>query len=226
MVPPFDPALARQVTARRGTLEPHQQKAPRNIRTARDFRLQVMRKHPHLSEFHCRAEYLYAGLLEGDPEVIHYTPHPFPLRLHGRPYTPDFYVLRDGRRVVELASEQSMPEKDRTPLEHFFAQHGMKFELMNVESVFERATEAENWLEIVRILHVGGDLDTTGPEQILFERITQHGPCAIGDLIEPSDRERTYPQEIALFRLLHQGHLVAELKERPIDFDTEVALCT
>lgn len=225
MATPFEPALARQVTAS-DTLEPRQQTAPRAIRTARDFRLQVMRKHPHLSEFHCRAEYLHAGLLEGDPAVISYVPHPFPLRLHGRPYTPDCYVLREGRRIVELAPEGTLPDEDRIPLQQFFAQHGMRFEVVSADAVFARAIEAENWLEIIRILHIGGELDTTDAEQTVLERLSVQGACPLGALIDLGDRARTYLQELALFRLLHQGHLVAALKERPLDIDTEVTLCT
>lgn len=55
-------------------LEPHQQVARQNFKTATDFRQKVMFKYPFLSEFHSRAECLYAGLLKGDPSVISYIP--------------------------------------------------------------------------------------------------------------------------------------------------------
>ena len=70
------------------TLAPQQRKTSLAFKKACDFRAQQMLKHPTLSEFHSRAEHLHAGLLEGDPDVISYTPQPFLLRLHGKPYQP------------------------------------------------------------------------------------------------------------------------------------------
>jgi len=222
---PYDPALARQVKA--DFLEPCQQRTTPNIKTACDFRSQVMLKHPYLSEFHSLAEHLHAGLLEGDPAVTSYVPQPFRLRVRGRQYTPDCYVAADGkpRRVLELRPGGEMPEELATPLRHFFAGFGMVFEVVNNESVIKRKTEAENWLEIIRILYLARDLSTTDAEQTVLEILYEKGTCTLGDLIDPGDRERTYSREIALFRLMHRGHVVGELATAPLDYDTEVMLC-
>ena len=221
----FDLQLAQQVNA--DTLEPHQRKTAPNFKIACDFRQQVMLKHPFLSDFHSRAEYLHAGLLEGDPDVTSYIPQPFLVSIRGSWYTPDCYVVSDSqrRRVIELKPRGEMPEDRQVPLTHYFAQYGMQFEVISNEVMYEREIEAENWLEIVRILHFSRDLITTNAEQTVMDTLYDKGECTLGNLIDSGDRERTYLQEIALFRLLHRGHVVAKLAERPLDFDTELALC-
>ena len=222
---PYDPRLARQVKA--DLLEPFQQQTPPNVKISCDFYAQAMLKHPFLSEFQSLAEYLHAGLLEGDSTVTSYVPHPFRLRVRGRVYTPDFYVVSDGkpRRVLELRKGGQMPETLETPLRHFFAGHGMIFDVISTESVFEHEIKAKNWCEIVRILHLARDLSTADAEQTILETLYRKGPCSLGDLIDICDREKTYPLEIALFRLMHQGHVVAELAESALDFDTGVMIC-
>lgn len=221
----FDPYLARSVKPE--TLEPRQQATSRKLRIAADFRQQVMIKHPLLSHFHSRAEYLYAGLLEGDPRVSSYIPQPFRLRVGRHWYIPNCYVVAEHqpRLVVEIKPRGEFDEALQVPVTHFLAQYGMRFEVISNESVYEREIEAENWLEIVRILHVARDLTTAEAEQVILERFSQYGACTLGDLIDAGDREHTYLQEIALFRLLHQGHLAGELTERPLDYDTGLSLC-
>lgn len=118
-----------------------------------------------------------------------------------------------------------MAESMEVPLTHFFAQHGLRFEVVSSQTVFAREIEAENWLEIVRILYVARAVTTGSAEEEVLSTFHRKGPCTLGDLIDPGDRERTYLQEIALFRLLHQGHLRAELTEHPLDFDTGFSLC-
>lgn len=223
---PFDPELARLVKA--DSLEPHQQKTQPGFKTACDFRQQCMIKHPFLSDFHSRAEHLYAGLRESEVPVSCYVPQPFRVRIRRRLYTPDCYVVSDSqpRLVVELKPRGEMPEDLQIPLTHYFAQYGMRFEVISNESVYEREIEAENWLEIVRILHMSRDLGTTDAEQVILEMLYQkNGGCSLGDVIDHGDRDRTYLQEIALFRLLHRGHIVAELTGHPLNFDTAFALC-
>lgn len=221
----FDPRLARQVKA--DSLEPVQQPTSPAFQTATDFRQQVMLKFPRLADFHSYAEYLHAGLLEGDPHVQSYVPQPFRLRIGKRRYTPDCYVVADNqpRRVQELKPRGELPDALRVPLTHFFAQHGMRFEVIDNEAVYARATEAENWLEIVRILHQARELGTAPAEYALLERVRGSGTFTLGDVVDPGDRARTYRDEVALFRLLHRGTLRADLTSAPLDFDTEITPC-
>ncbi len=222
---PFDPQLARQVKT--DTLTPYQHNTRPNFKTAVDFRVQHMLKHPYLSEFHSRAEHLNAGLLEGDPTVRSYVPQPFRVWIGKRRYTADCYVAREQSppEVWELKPRGEFPDEKRIPLEQFFAQHGMQFDVISNESVYEREIEAENWLEIVRNLHIARDLETTDAEQRVMEHLMTIDSGTLDDFIDPGDRERTYYAEIALFRLLHRGVLQANLVDRPLDFDTEVQLC-
>lgn len=220
----FEPALAREVDA--GTLEAHQQRAPRGFSTSADFRTQWMLKHPHLSEFHSRAEHLHAGLLEGEPDVLSYVPQPFTVRVGRRRYTPDCYVVRATGRpcVVEIKPGGLMDESLRMRVQAYFELQGLAFEVIANEAMLARRVEAENWLEIVRILRIGADETTTDAEYRVLDRLMLEGPCKLGDLVDPGDRERTYLLEVALFRLLHRGIVSAPLHERPLDFDTLFAL--
>jgi hypothetical protein len=222
----FEPRIARRVKA--DSLEPRQHPTSRKLKIATDFRQRFMLKHPFLSCFHSRAEYLHAGLLEGTPSVISYVPQPYRLRVGKMWYIPDFHVMHDGspREVEELKPRGELDDDLRVPLEQFFAQHRMRFVVVSNESIYERETEAENWIEIVSILHVARTVTTTDAEQIVLESIyKQGGSCTLGEIIDAGDRERTYLLEIALFRLLHQGHLRSELTERPIDYDTVFSRC-
>lgn len=221
----FDPRLARNVKAE--TLVPHQQPTQPNFQTATDFYQREMIKHPHLSDFHSLPELLHACLLEGDPDVTSYTPQPFRLRIRGRRYTPDCYVVRRSQppQVVELKPRGEMADEDRLPLSHYFAQYGWHFVVLSNESIMSRKTVAMNWHEIVINLQISRDLDTAADELRVLEFLEQTGGCYLDDLIDPGDRERTYDQEIALYRLMHRGLVWANLTEQVLDWDMPVALC-
>ena len=186
-----------------------------------------MLKHPRLSHFHSRAEYLHAGLLEGDPDVISYVPQPFLLRVGARRYTPDCYVVRRGagREVLELKPGGQMDAALQDPLTAFFARKGMTFRVVSNESVFEQQQLAENWLLIVNVLHQARWVDTDTMETRVLEQVWQLDRCQLGDLVDAGDRDRTYYQEIALLRLLHRGRLTAPLDSAPLEFNTEITLC-
>ena len=222
---PLNMQLARHVQA--VSLEPHQQPTEKKFKTSTDFYQQYMIKHPFLSEFHSYFELLHAGLLEGDPTIISYVPQPYMLRVYKRRYKPDCYVLSDGeqRRVVELRPEgKKKAENEQLALVAFFAQYRMVFEIISNESIFERETEALNWLEIVRILHQARTFITTDAEHRVVEKLRVNGPCTLGDLIDAGDRERTYLLEIALFRLLHRGLIQADLSATALDYDLGLEL--
>lgn len=210
------------------SLEPVQHSVSRAFRTQCDFWQQRLLKHPHRSEFHSRAEYLHAGLLEGNPTVTVFVPQPYRLQVGRRWYTPDCFVLETGRRrVLEIKPGAHMDEALRGPVTAFFARHGLDFEVVANEHVFERHQEAENWLEIVRRLVASRDRDTTVAEVQVWERCLRHPRgLTVGDVIDRADRESTFAQEIALYRLLHRGRLQCDLDWQPLGYDTEVEPCT
>jgi len=213
------------VTAK--TLTPQQQRTPQKLETKVDFYQQHMLKHPGLSDFHSSAEWLHAGLLEGDPTVPFYVPQPYLLRLRGEYYTPDGYFIRLGEEfVVELKPRGEFPDDKRIPLEQFFAQHGKTFLVISNESVLAKWQLAMNWVEIVRILYRAHHFDTESAERDVLLRFRDAERLCLRDVVDPGDRERTYVAEIALLRLLHRGLLTADLDTTPLDYPTEFSLCT
>ncbi|ROT99907.1 hypothetical protein EB809_09305 [Marinobacter sp. R17] len=207
------------------TLEPRQQPTRRSFRIAVNLYVQWMLKHPHRSEFHSRAEYLYAGLLEGTPAVTAFVPQPFRLRIGRRSYTPDFYVVHHGQpRVVELKPADEVDRSLVEPAEAFLAANGIDFEVVDNSSVFARVMEAENWLEIVRVLHACRHVPTESLEPQLLDEFRGQPFLQLDDVIDPGDRDASMDREIALFRLLHRGQLQADFADKPLDFTTQVWL--
>jgi hypothetical protein len=184
-----------------------------------------MLKHPHLSVFHSLAELYHAALLEGNPSVSVYVPQPFSLRVGSRYYTPDCYVMDEGkRRVVELKARGDFPEDMEIALKAFFKRYGMVFEVMDNERALERYVLAENWLTIVSLLYSARDYGSE-VEEIEVEEALAVSSKPLGHLIDAGNRFGTFMTEVAVFRLLHRGFLTADLSDRPLDYDTEVALC-
>ncbi len=209
------------------SLTPIQRPTPKALEVASDFRQQYMLKHAPLSCFHSLAEYLYAGLLEGNPSVNAYVPQPFLLRIFGEHYTPDCYFNRNGEHfVVELKPKGEFPDAKRIPLEQFFAIHGMTFEVLSNESVLEQLIKALNWIEIVRNLYSARMIDTNQEEVKVLQQLEARGRCTLGEFVDPGDRERTYLDEIALMRLLHRGLVVADLDDQVLDYSTRFYSCT
>ena len=205
------------------TLVPRQHPTPMSLQVSRNFFQQHLIKHPHISDFHSLPKYLHAGLLEAAPAVSSFVPQPFLLRIGRRRYTPACYVVADHspRRVIELKPRGEMDEALKGVLQAFFAQHNMCFEVISNESVLERRIEAQNWLEIVRILYLGHAMDTQGAENILLDRFASVPEQELGSLIDPGDRDATYLTEIALFRLLHRGVIRADLADQWLDYETK-----
>lgn len=206
-----------------GELIPRQRQSTRALRTGTDSYIQWMVKHPHLTEFHSRAEWLYAGLLEGNAKVISYVPQPFTLQVGKRRYTPDCYVLEGAeRRVVELKPRGEFDEVLRGPLEAFFAIQGMTFDVVSNESVYERAIEAETWLDIVRVLHLNREMNTVVAEYDVLNLITPGQARRFDDLVDPGDRPSSRLREVATLRLLQRGLLKGDFTTKPLNYDTEL----
>lgn len=205
------------------SLTPCQQTTARDFRTAADFRVAQMLKHQPPSEFHSLAEYFHAALLEGDPTVSHYVPQPFVLKIGKEHYKPDCYVVRDHRvDVVELKPRAKFDPQKRRTLEAFFRDHHMQFSVLANEAVLARRLEACNWLTIVQMLVLHRDVDTWVDEQAILDQVFRAGGGCIGDWVLAKDRSATRVQEIALFRLLHQGKLKADMTDHRLSFETEV----
>lgn len=212
------------VKARDMTPRQHHTKAGFKRRT--DCYERVMLKHPFRSVFHSRAELYYAALLEADPAVTSYVPQPFSLAVSGRAYIPDCYVLRNGQRVVvELKPRGEFDDALRVPLEKFFEQYGMRFQVVANEFALEQHLVAENWLSIISALVQTESLDTHQTEIKQLDQFSIRENLRLGQLIDPCNRIGSLVEEAALFRLLHRGLVQADLGSAPLDYDTEFSLC-
>ncbi len=201
-------------------------KTASNLLRSADCYLQTFIKFPEVGIFHSRAELLHAALLEADPEVISFVPQPFKLMVNGSRYIPDCYVAyKNKREVIELKPRGEFDEAKLIPLvEHFKQKHGADFKVVSNESVFEQELKAQNWLFIIRTLANMGDVSTNNQEQELLERFFFKPKQRIGDVVQINNRMNAYLDEIALYRLIHQGKLSIS-HDKPIDTDTEVTLC-
>ena len=217
--------LGRVVT---DNLEPLQQPSSAKILVSADCYQQVMIKYPHLGVFHSYAEFIHALLLESRADVFRFVPQPFLLWVNGRRYTPDCYMHTSaGMTVIELKPRGEMRTPSPEALRPFFAREHMTFEVLSNEAVLAHETEALHWLRLIQVMVVANQyhLDTTGEERDLLQTCAERGPLALGDLISPHRHSQQYPQEVALYRLLHRHQLATDLVTRPLDYDSEIRLC-
>lgn len=219
----IDPLLAKRAKA--DDLTPQQQMTPISQKISLDFRERRMLKYPGLAQFHSPAEYLFAGLLEADPAVLSYIPHPFRLRIGKQLHTPSFFVVRDGHHVISILPKDGLTPEIHDPLFHYLALHRMDFTVIAEQAIKDHCIEAENWLEIVRVLYLARDLLTAAEEQALLARLHRGERYLLDELVDPGDRQGTYLTEIAIFRLLHRGLMQASLNTGPLDYDTEIWRC-
>jgi hypothetical protein len=227
--PIYEPQLeqARFVKAPQ-SLVPRQHHTPASFQKTCDFYMFWAPKHSAAkSEFHSYEEYLYAGLLEGDPTVSAFVPQPFLYRIHGRYYTPDCYVVRNGQTlVIEIKPHGEFSDGKRIPMMQHCRLFNMDFQVISNESIRERELEALNWIEIAHTLYANTYLETIECELRLLDLINQdqHG-ILLGDIVDPGHREKTFLDEIGVLRLLHKGKVSADMTQRPFDFDTVLQSC-
>jgi hypothetical protein len=224
MLSPKEIDAARGVRA--ATLTPQQHRNQRAFRTSIDCRLQRLITFSETAEFHSYAEYLYAGLCEGDPKVSAYFPQPFQLRYQGKRYVPDAYVVRAGQRyVVELKPAAEFDDTKRACLQAFFKQHGMTFEVISNEEQVVYEQRALNWLRIIRELVRAQDFNTANQERRLMQDWPPCTALTLGDWVDAGDREDSWLLEIALYRLAHRGWLIPQLDDYDLDWSTAFTPC-
>jgi len=207
-------------------LIPRQRQDAKKLKRKADWYERVMIKHPARSLFHSLAELYHAALLEANTEVISYVPQPYSLLIGSRRYLPDCFVLKnDERIVIELKPRGEMDSELEIPLQQFFKSKGMRFLVVPNEWALEQSLKAENWLTILSVLVFGKLYETADQEARLLDRFFLQPQLNVGDVIDPGNRLDCFYEELALFRLIHQGHLVANLDSSPLDYDTEISLC-
>ncbi|MEE8058418.1 MAG: hypothetical protein V3T17_11375 [Pseudomonadales bacterium] len=208
-------------------LSPRQRHTRAGFKRSIDCYERCMLKHPARSVFHSRAELYHAALLESDPTVTSYVPQPFSLSISGKMYIPDCYVVQSGkRRVIELKPRGEFDDALHEPLAAYFSLQGMVFEVVPNEWALNRSMEAENWLQIISVLHTGQALDTDVDESQILIQFQRQPTLALGEILDPGDRLGSLSNEVALFRLLHRGVITSNLSDAPLDYSTEFKLCT
>lgn len=223
------PGISRLVPLHLESQIPNQQPTLSKLRKATDCYELHCFKFPGVGVFHSYAEFIQGLLLETDANVINFVPQPYQMQVRGRPYIPDIYVFaRDRIRVLELKPRGEFDAELNTSLVAFFQQHNILFEVISNESVLEQETLALNWLPIVQVLvqakRLG--LDTSHQEQRLLERCQTCNGVRVSDVLNPGRRDRQALDEVALYRLLHQHRLEADLRTSPLDYTMELSLCT
>lgn len=209
--------------------------SPKQHPTRRGFKVRVdcylSRLSKYLSDIavsHCRAEMLFWGILEGDPEVRALVPQSHRFYLGTRMYTADIYYRKAGRRIIaELKPEAEFEEFEEISfhIREFLKPTLYEFKHITNESVFEREIFALNWLTISRTLVTSTDINTVVAEEDVLDRLTGSPSLAVGDIIEMNNRILGCRTEIALFRLANRGKVQMALEHAVMTADTEVTLC-
>jgi len=196
---------------------------PRKFRIATDCYIRRFIKYPRVAICHSYSELLYLALLEGDPRVSSFTPQPQLLKINGRRYTPDSFYVKDGERTyVELKPRGEFRDELKRPMEAYAKRNNCKFKVVANEEVLEQITKAKNWLHIIGVLLSSTSEDTSGAEQDMLERLHYEQSTTIRDVMDQYDRIGNRLNEIALFRLAHQGLASLDLDNSPLSYDTRV----
>lgn len=221
--------LANLGTVKTESLVPCQQPTRPEIVTSADCYLQRCLKFPDTGIFHSYEEYLYALLLEADPEVKSFVPQPFKLRINRTLYTPDFYVFRTDREyVLELKPRGEMDESLKTVVAEFFDFHNMQFKAVANEDVRAREIEARHWQPVVQILVCANKYQLeTGPlEHNIWQKCLSFlDDPVIGDLLPLGHQDSEGLHDVALYRLIHRHRLSVDLSKQPLSYDTVLHRC-
>jgi hypothetical protein len=205
---------------------PAQRHTPLPLRRQVDCYDQRCVKFNGVGVFHSRIQLLYFALLEGTACVSYYVPRPFTFNIGGHRYTPHFYVVEGAHRIIrELRSDGKFDEEWRSSLEKYCEFNSHKFEVIPTEWILEQEQLAENWLTITRMLARNIDHQTEPIErQILMDKLSPDG-STFGDLTQCNNANEKFFFELAVFRLLHQGKIKADLRYHPLRYETGMELC-
>lgn len=190
-----------------------------------DTYIQKFIKHPHVSIFHSYPEYIHAALLESDKEVSTFVPQPLLFRVGRRPYIPDCFYTKAGKRfLVEIKPRGEFDESMRRPLTDFCKLQGVTFSVLSNESLLEQEVKAINWLYIIQVLLLTKEIETSGEEKTIWNKLLADHEKELGDIVLMTGTEKDFRHQVALFRLAHRGVLQFD-DEIGINPATRVCLC-
>lgn len=219
-------ALA-QVSA--DTLVPSQQPTPRGLLQKADCYQQRFIKYPDIAVCHSYAEFIHLICLEMDPDVSAFVPQPFKLKVRGyrKPYIPDCYVVRSGQpQVIEIKAEGGLEQAFNHQVATFLNWYDMPFSVASNEAILAFEQEALNWLPIIQLLVCAQTMgvDTQPQEYRLLEKMLTPDNLQVSDLLNPGLRDEQWLDEIALNRLIYTHKLQVDLRQVPLNWETEVAV--
>lgn len=210
------------------SLSPTQQPTPLKRLKSADTYQQAGVKYAGIGVYHSYAEYIHALWLESRKVVMNFVPHPYLLYCDHRRYVPDCCVLRNGQfEVIELKPRGAMEWPDPSLVAAFFARENISFTVLDNDEALTHEQEALHWRPIVQNLYVANryGVDTRAAESELLQLCSRFDACEIGDLITPLQHADRSNHLIALYRLIQQHHLLVDLSQNRLDYDTPVQLC-
>ncbi len=99
------------------------------------------------------------------------------------------------------------------------------FEVISNESVYDQEIKAENWLKIMRFLSNKEDCITENEESEIFKNIVVKGGLRLDEIIDMRDLQSTLFNEVALYRLLHQGKITCSLSSHKLSSESVFSPC-
>jgi len=210
-------------------LVPSQQPTRRGLLQQVDCYQQRFLKYPGIAVCHSYAEFIHLICLEMDSDVLSFVPQPFKLMINGRRYIPDCYVIRLGRpQVIELKAAGGLDDPWYSQVAAFLGWHDLPFSLISNELMLTFERQALNWLPIFQAL-VCADrqgIDTQSQELAIWSEVLHKETLQVRDILNPGLRTQQWQEEIALYRLIYKHRLKVDLQKNPLDWDSELLVCT
>lgn len=201
-------------------------KTAMKLKVAADIYFQKFKKFPKVGIFHSYAELLFAALLEADPEVSDFTPQPMQVRVKSKRYIPDFHYIKNNKSyIAELKPRGEFNEEKKLICEEIFSLQDMQFEVISNEYALKQEIKAVNWLQVLRVI-LSSNLDTTSNQELkLMADVINGSVNKFGDVVDVGNRFGTKLEELALYRLIYEGKLKADLDKQLIHIDTRIETC-
>lgn len=200
---------------------------PRGLQTATNYYLgSFIKTGDAVSEFHSYAEYLYAGLLEGDPTTAVFNAQPpdhvvkYISQGKRKLYRPDFSVhfkaAAVNPKVVEIKSDTQYDTFCRLHCDRYteyFTDQGYEYCVIRNSSVLEQSVLALNWIRLVQYLRTLSSVcEPSGQlKRQVMKLVSTTGEPTVGEVCAYLDAVNRDLVICAALLAIHQGHLSTEL---------------
>jgi hypothetical protein len=189
-----------------------------------DYYAQYFIKHKACCTFTSRYMLLFAGLFESDINTASFVPRPFTLRIGKSFFTPSFYANQLGRKCIIHIASKPLDKGTSEAITEFFYVNGYTFTQVSSEEVYSKKVLALNWLDIVKRLFVAKTLFVEEEKRSIRHFLYNHPDTPIFEFIDARNRTGTMKDEIALFQLIYEHSVVADLVSSRLNYDTKLRL--